>query len=316
MKISDLQNVVQLNDYVVLDAIGPDALTFLQGQLTADLETLSGNAVFGGYCGANGRLLATALLWQYPDDDTRFGLLLHKSLGEPLLKRLSMFVFRAKLKLSLRDAHVYGAYEPQEGTLVAKLYKVTLNEGVTAVQAPSGENEPGRWWLISDDALNSASDSADDAQQWDAETLIQGVPHIQGATQDTFIPQTLNLELIGGISFGKGCFPGQEVVARSHYRGTIRRRSALFTLPATELLTPGKLEIGTDLYAAEGTDSPAGRIINYAKQGDRYVVLAEVMLAELADTQYCLAEPTGPRLDKLQLNYDIFEQRENVRPKL
>lgn len=315
MKISDLHHVVLLNDYVILDAIGPDALSFLQGQLTCDLATLTGEALLGGYCSANGRLLATAFVWQHPTDSSHLSLLIHRSLSEALLKRLSMFVLRSKLKISLRDAYVYGAYEHEPSARVALRYAVKQTENLTFVQAPSGDNQVGRWWVISNEAITTASELNEKAQQWEAQTLIEGVAHIQAENQDMFIPQTLNLELVGGVSFTKGCFPGQEVVARSHYRGTIRRRSALFSIPYTDEVA-AQIKVGADLFAASDTENPTGRIINYARAEDRYVLLAEVMLADLEQMDYCLIQPGGPRLQKEVLSYDIHEQRENVRIKL
>src|SRR5690606_11149810 len=258
MRLSDLHSIILLNDYVVLDAIGPDAQSFLQGQLSCDLESLSGDATFSGYCAANGRLLATGLVWQEPADTNHFRILVHRSLAEALHKRLSMFVLRSKVQLQLSNHRVYGAYETNPDERVAQRYHVTTADHATWIQAPSAAQQPNRWWLISDAAPENALDDALKADSWDAQTLMEGIPHIRVETQDTFIPQTLNLELIGAVSFTKGCFPGQEVVARSHYRGTIRRRSALFSI-TTEQLGDTPLVVGADLFSASGDDSAIGR---------------------------------------------------------
>lgn len=315
MRLSDLHSIILLNDYVVLDAIGPDAQSFLQGQLSCDIDALSGDATFSGYCTANGRLLATGLVWQEPADPSHFRILVHRSLAEALHKRLSMFVLRSKVQLHLSSHRVYGAYETASGERVAQRYRVTTGDNATWVQAPSATQQPNRWWLISDAAPENTVDDASKADTWDAQTLMEGIPHIRVETQDTFIPQTLNLELIGAVSFTKGCFPGQEVVARSHYRGTIRRRSALFSI-ATDQLGDRPLVVGADLFSASGDDTATGRIINFAKHQDTYWILAEVMLADLEQMNYCLSPSDSTTLTQQALPYDIFEQRENVRVKL
>ena len=315
MSLPTFHALVTLPQYVVLDATGPDALSFLQGQFSNDLQALgTTQASFGVYCAANGRMLASALVWQH--DSQTISLLVHHSLTEFLLKRLRMFVLRAKVTLSQRDAIVYGAYL-EAGNAVSGHYQVQHpNDHTELVQAPSAGN-PERWWMISTAEPTLTPDSSSEAaQQWDAQTLQQGVAHIEQATQDLFIPQTLNMELIDAISFNKGCFPGQEVVARSHYRGTIRRRSALFSI-ATDSLDTTLLAPGNDIYGTDEESQPIGRIVNSASMNGRYVVLAEVLLDEWSTEQsYHLQKSNGPQLQREPLPYDITQQRDNKRPKL
>lgn len=315
MSLPPFHALVTLPHYVVLDATGPDALTFLQGQFSNDLQALgSTQAGFGVYCAANGRMLASALVWQH--DSQTISLLVHQSLAEFLLKRLRMFVLRAKVTLSQRDAVVYGAYL-NAGKAASGRYEVQHpDEHVELIQAPSTGN-PERWWMISSGTPPLAPEHSTEAsQRWEAETLQQGVAHIEQATQDIFIPQTLNMELIDAISFNKGCFPGQEVVARSHYRGTIRRRSALFSI-AAENLDAALLAPCSDLYGTDEENQPIGRIVNSAIMDGRSYVLAEVLLDEWSTEQsYHLQQSKGPQLQREPLPYDITQQRDNKRPKL
>ena len=315
MTLPSIQSLVTLPHYVVLDATGPDALSFLQGQFSNDLQTLGKDrAGFGAYCAANGRMLASALIWQH--DAQTISLLVHASLAEFLLKRLRMFVLRAKLTLSQRDATVYGAYATGTSTATERYSVLHTTEHSVYIQAPSSADTE-RWWLISSNTPTTTPDTSPEAvQQWDAHTLQQGIPHLELATQDMFIPQTLNMELIGAISFSKGCFPGQEVVARSHYRGTIRRRSALFSIATTET-DPTAVAPSTDIYGNDEENQPIGRIINSAALQGRYYVLAEVLLDEWASEQaYCVQHSNGPVLQREPLPYDITQQRDNKRPKL
>ena len=315
MSLPPFRSLVTLPHYVVLDATGPDALSFLQGQFSNDLPALgTTHASFGVYCAANGRMLASALLWQH--DAQTVSLLVHHSVAEFLLKRLRMFVLRAKVTLSQRNATVYGAYLEAEKATSNRYEVLHPDEQVELIQAPSAGN-PERWWMISATAPSlTPDDNLDAAERWDAETLQQGIAHIEQATQDVFIPQTLNMELIDAISFNKGCFPGQEVVARSHYRGTIRRRSALFSI-ATDNLDAGLLAPGSDLYGSDDENQPIGRIVNSATANGRCYVLAEVLLDEWSAAQpYHLQHSNGPQLQREPLPYDITQQRDNKRPKL
>src|SRR5690606_22708266 len=137
--------------------------------------------------------------------------------------------------------------------------------------------------------------AADDAacQRWHAADIAAGLPWVQTATQDVFIPQTLNLDLIDGVSFTKGCYPGQEVVARSHYRGTVKRRMAYGLIQAPGGIDAGTLP-GTDTYNANDPGNPCGRIVNAAQAGESIHVLMEVQLADLGHADFRLGQPAGP----------------------
>lgn len=316
MSLPTFTSLVTLPHYVVLDATGPDALSFLQGQFSNDLQTLGNTqASFGVYCAANGRMLASALLWQ--NDAQTISLLVHQSLAEFLLKRLRMFVLRAKVTLSQRDATVYGAYAETATNLENTFEVLHPDDRTVVVQAPSSHETP-RWWMITSTTTAEPVDDSTEAQQrWEAQTLQQGVAHIEQTTQDLFIPQTLNMELINAISFSKGCFPGQEVVARSHYRGTIRRRSALFSIAVTSELDTNALTPAQDIFGTDADNQPIGRIVNSALMNGRYYLLAEVLLDEWSSEQsYHLQHSNGPQLQREPLPYDITQQRDNKRPKL
>src|SRR5690606_26469165 len=133
-----------------------------------------------------------------------------------------------------------------------------------------------RWWLITGQSAVQAG-SASDAAYWQARDIAAGLPWIVAATQDLFIPQTLNLDLIGGVSLSQGCYPGQEVVARSHYRGTVKRRMAGGILTGATSHLDDALP-ATDLFDARQPDNACGRIINAAQDAAGIRVLMEVQL--------------------------------------
>jgi folate-binding protein YgfZ len=123
------------------------------------------------------------------------------------------------------------------------------------------------------------------------------------ATQDVFIPQTLNLDLIDGVSFTKGCYPGQEVVARSHYRGTVKRRMAYGTVNETPSQPAASLP-GIDIFDANKPNSPCGRVINSA-QAQQIHLLLEIQLSDLESADFRLGEVDGPAITLHALPYAI-----------
>ncbi|MGU9989873.1 folate-binding protein [Bordetella avium] len=294
----------------VISAAGPDALGFLHGQLTQDVNGLAADgARLAGYCTAKGRLLATLLIWRASPESVHA--LVRADLAEALVKRLSMFVLRAKLKISLTDLSVAGVSAGPDhldalgtaagGALPSTAWaRADLSSG-TWIAAP-GNNL--RWWWVAGagqmqgQALRALLSEADE-ESWRAADLAAGLPWIAKATQDLFIPQTVNLELIGGVSFTKGCYPGQEVVARSHYRGTVKRRMAhgVSALPVPAA--------GLDIYDASQPDEPVGRIVDAARDGDHASLLFETTLAALPADQLRVGAPDGPAITLRNLPYPI-----------
>lgn len=297
----------------VLAASGDDTLAFLHGQLTQDVTGLPPDAArFAGYCTAKGRLLATLVMWRGQPEGWRA--LVRADLAESLLKRLSMFVLRAKVKFSLPELAVAGISAQAEdipalaqaagGDLPAAPWALAELPSGTWIAAPGAQR---RWWWIAspEQVASHGAALADrlshgDEQSWQAADLAAGLPWISAATQDLFIPQTVNLELIDGVSFTKGCYPGQEVVARSHYRGTVKRRMAL---GATALPAPAP---GTDVYdAAQEGGEPVGRVVDAAGAGEQAWLLFETTLAALPAGQLRVGAADGPAITLQALPYAI-----------
>lgn len=241
---------VALPDWALIHAHGPDAATFLQGQLTQDVLTLApGAARLAGYCSPKGRLLASMVVWR--DGGDGFYLACSADVQEATLKRLKMFVLRAKCTLEA-DA------TPLAGVLGA---------------APAGSLAlgPGRALHLGPPPGAEAA-----AEDWAWAEVASGVPRIVAACADQFVPQMVNFELVGGVSFQKGCYPGQEVVARSQYRGTTKRRLAL--VRSTAPLAPA-----AEVFAADDADQPAGMVVLAASRAGAHA--AQVMLKLTAWTQ-------------------------------
>lgn len=311
-----------LDDFAVFSASGADALTFLHGQLTQDVTGLPADAArLAGYCTAKGRLLATLVMWRGADpaeDAPRLYGLVRQDLAPALIKRLSMFVLRAKAKLAPAALHVAGvqaapaqvaALEAAAGALPRTPWQRAELPSGTWIAAPSANATLRWWWIAADAQLAAAAPLAAvlglaPAAQWHAADLAAGIPWITTATQDVFIPQTVNLDLIQGVSFTKGCYPGQEVVARSHYRGTVKRRMAFGTIAGADL--PGIDGLaGQDVFDATQPAEPSGRIVNASRAADTVSVLFETTLAALPEGDLRLGAADGPRIATAPLPYSI-----------
>ncbi|HEY9272115.1 folate-binding protein [Achromobacter sp.] len=310
-----------LDDFVVFSASGADALPFLHGQLTQDVTGLPADAArLAGYCTAKGRLLATLVMWRAApgaEDGPQLYGLVRRDLSQALLKRLSMFVLRAKVKLAAADLNVAGvqaspaeaaALETVTGTLPRAAWQRADLPSGTWIAAPSADGRLRWWWIASDEQLDQAAPlaaalSLAPASQWQVADLAAGIPWIATATQDVFIPQTVNLELIEGVSFTKGCYPGQEVVARSHYRGTVKRRMAYGTVADASLQAAALA--GVDVFDATQPGEPIGRVVDAASDAGVASVLFETTLAALPEGDLRLGAADGPRIATAPLPYSI-----------
>src|SRR5699024_8132302 len=189
-------------------------------------------------------------------------------------KRLRMFVLRAKVEIERLDQAVYGVLAAPSDEVPV----LTIHEASQAlwVKAPQTENiTKQRWWVLG--KLGEGDLPPLPTQQWQAQDIQAGLAWISAENQEQYLAQTLNLDLIGAISFTKGCYPGQEVIARSHYRGRIKRRCAwgIVKLESEAAPTPVEL-IGQDTFDAQQPKNPSGRVINAAQDGDQLHLLMEI----------------------------------------
>jgi folate-binding protein YgfZ len=290
---SPLQGALPLTDWGLIRAHGEDARSFLHGQLTQDMQHLEpGRARPAGYCSPKGRLLASFVAWV----DAATGDVLLACSADLLpatLKRLSMFVLRAKCKLS--DASGELPLHGLAGDAVpgAAPWSVTVAEGGTCIRLPDAVGVR-RGLCVG--AAPSAPPLASESWRW--LEVMSAVPRIVGATVEQFVPQMVNLELVGGVNFQKGCYPGQEVVARSQYRGTLKRRA--FLLEADAALQPGQ-----EIFDAADPDQPAGMVVlAAAPAGVRAVALAELKIAA-SEGELHAGSAGGPLLRLRTLPYDL-----------
>jgi len=293
-----LVGAVRLNDWGVIRATGADARKFLHGQLTQDVEHLApGRARLAGFCSAKGRLLATFVMWRHGEDDVL--LACTADLLPAVLKRLAMFVLRAKCKLSDASADwpVWGVAGTDFADAAA--WDQFSTGGADVIRLPDalvqGQAVTRGLWL----GAQPAGQPALDADTWRGLEAASGVARVVAATSEQFVPQMVNLELVGGVNFQKGCYPGQEIVARSQYRGTLKRRAQV-------LHSSGALQPGQEIFHAADPGQPAGMVVLAGRlPGTGDVALAELKLSALDGGALHVGAADGPLLQLAALPYVI-----------
>lgn len=304
-----------------LEFDGADTASFLQGQLSNDVVALAiGNAQWSSYNSPKGRMLATMLLWRATA--TSYRALVAADLAASLRQRLAMFVMRAKVTVTDRtaDAACFGiagpgaipavraalgaAEDAGHGVTRDGIDIITTPDGRVLVQAPAAARRDIEGRL-------ATTATRVDATHWDWHAIAAGIPAIGAATQDLFIAQAANWDLVGGVNFRKGCYPGQEIIARMQYLGKLKER-------LVRLHHDGDAPApGTYLYSAVFGDQACGTVVNAAPAPDGGSdLLAVVQTSALADATVHLGAPAGPGLTVLALPYTVPAQVEPNRPKL
>lgn len=301
-----LAGAAALTHLGVIRASGADAASFLHGQLTNDFALLdTQRARLAGYCSAKGRLLATFIGWKTSADEVL--LVCSADVLAATLKRLSMFVLRAKCKLTDATAefHLLGVAGAEALALLGDAVPPAIwahgtGGGAHVVRLPDAAGVARALWLAPlQSPVPAFGPLTLDAWRWGE--VQSGVPFIEAATADQFVPQMVNYELLGGVDFKKGCYPGQEVVARSQYRGTIKRRTYLFA-------GAGAASPGQDIFHSADPGQPAGMVVNAAVapgEAGGTAMLAEVKLAALAGGTLHLGSADGPVLAQAQMPYEV-----------
>jgi folate-binding protein YgfZ len=253
---------------------GADAVGFLHAQLTSDIAGLPPfRTQYSAYCSPRGRVLATFLLWR---SESEVLLQLPETLREPLQAKLSRYVLRAQVKIAAETSafRIFGAWGPTvrddiieiAGTAPAEVSEFVVSRGMRIARV-GADRFIIMCPLDQAQAVRSALEALASERPESAWSLLEvraGVPTVTRETQDEFVPQMLNLDLIGGVSYTKGCYPGQEIVARTRYLGRLKQRTYRIHLPVD--IPP---EPGDKLYStAFGPDQASGALLCAAPAPD------------------------------------------------
>ncbi len=308
---SDGTIVADLSQLGVIAFRGEETVTFLQGQLTNDLRSLHvDSAQWNAYCSPKGRLLGNFLMWRQGED---YCLQLSGDIQPSVQKRLAMFIMRAKVqgrdasdesvRLVVAGPQALAAVTAAMGAVPDAPMHVAATEAGHVVRV--GDDKfvlsvaPERAVAVWQALLESATPVG--APVWDWLRLNAGVPMIVAATQELFVPQMVNLEVIGGVSFQKGCYPGQEIVARSQYLGKLKRRMFLAHVDAEAVP-------GDSLYSADMVGQATGTVVNAAPAPNGgFDVLAVVQVESAATQTLHLKAADGAALSLKPLPYAMPE---------
>jgi hypothetical protein len=242
-----LTHCTPLQSCAVVAATGRDARSFLQGQLTSDLLGLERHpGMLAAYCNRQGRVLATLRLAAVPDGVL---IMLHRRLAATLIGQISRYVLRADVRLEDRSDRVAVAGLMEAGPDAHGLPASAAAPGLTRMVASS------RRMLLAGarDVLDAslASVTRGTPADWDRLCIADGEPLVQPETAALWLPQMLNLDLLGAVSFSKGCYVGQEIVARAQHLGRIKRRMLRYIGPAHAALQPGHALFSGEALAAQ-----------------------------------------------------------------
>ena len=306
--------LVALPELGVVSVKGADAVSFLQSQLTNDVARLTPDQVqLSGYCTPKGRLLATFHQWRL--DDGVFLRMPREIIGS-VVKRLSMFVLRAKAKvIDVSDAWTTYAVLGEGTTLLSRaglgvpeLPWTSILSGTARADRmlPTPDGMP-RFLLAlpSETPLPASLMAAQTSSNlWWLSEIEAAVPTIFAATQEKFVPQMINFEVLGGVDFKKGCYPGQEIVARSQYLGKLKRRMNIAHVDATHV------EAAADIFHS-GAAQPIGAVVMAATAPTGGSgLLFEAPIDRLESGSLHLRSADGPRLTVRPLPYALFDPTE------
>jgi folate-binding protein YgfZ len=282
-------NIVSPLPLAVLRVSGNDAIGFLHGQLTNDVQGLAtGKSFIAGYCTAKGRMLAILRLVRLPD---AILVILPAEIADGIMQRLRMFVLRAKVVIERIDYAVIGISGPATpDPLTAFTTAVPVTENDCALledglllRLPSNRLPPRFLLAATEHAMPAYWASLvshckpTGTAAWRLLDIQAGLPAVLSQTQESFVPQMANLDLLGGLSFEKGCYPGQEIVARMHYLGTLKRRMYRIRIKAEAVPLPG-----TEIRDSNGT--LIGELVMAARSPDGGAEGLAVLQIEHADT--------------------------------
>ncbi len=298
----------------VIQAQGEDAAHFLHNQLSNDVLLLPvGQARLAAFCNAKGRMQASMVVVKTAPDTVL--LILPQDLLAQTHKRLSMFVMRAKVQLSDASAQwqlrgllgdsarsVFGGSDtlpwqttPSHGGHAVALYPAVIDFAPWPRSAV-----PRACWIA---PVGEAAPEAPSVtpELWAWASVLSGVPFVTQPLFEAFVPQMLNCESVGGVNFKKGCYPGQEVVARSQFRGTLKRRMA-------RAFSPVALVAGQDVYTPADPDQPCATVVQCAPRpdGSGWDALVSGTLDSLASGWHAGAAE-GPALAALPLPYALLD---------
>lgn len=329
-----IKQLDQLPQWSMITVTGPDAAEFLQNQLTNSVKSLKVHALdevvlepgnrFAGYCSAKGRLMGsfwlyrTEVLAEGGEPTPQFQLFISKDIAGLIAKRLSMFVLRSKVKVldQSDQVSIYGlSFEAAPTTGSSFLNDISKIQSARVVELPPVKLDSKfiQRFIVSihldkEATLQNLAKEREllaTAPFWNWLEVMSAIPRVTLKTSEQFVPQMINMESLKGIDFQKGCYPGQEVVARSQYRGTIKRRLQIASIQAKELPEPSM-----EIFHDADPEQPCGMVVLAAHNPmntEQFDLQVECKLEALTSGTIHLGSISGPVLSFKPLPYPLIE---------
>lgn len=299
-----LHGVAPITHLGVIRVEGDDAAKFIHSQLTHDFSLLDlRTARLAAFCSAKGRMQASFI--GFKRSATEILLICSLDILPATLKRLSMFVMRAKAKLTDASAEfaLYGLIGDATNNIADSNHSTWATaelNGAILVNLYPAVGLPRQLWIAPAGTPGPVG-TALTALQWQWTEVRSGVATLSAPVFEAFVPQMLNYESVGGVNFKKGCYPGQEVVARSQFRGTLKRRA--FVVHADTAMAAGD-----ELFAADDDSQPVGTVVQAApapQGGFDAIVSAQLTAVEQGALHHGASQ--GPALQILPLPYALLD---------
>lgn len=287
MSLNIENKFIVLKKTSTIEVQGDERIHFLQGQLTQDICLITKDqAQYAGFCNPKGRLLAFMLCYARND---AIHIQIDTSIEESILKRLKMYLLRSKVSINLLlNAFIKIGFISSKGfenkgiKLPKKYLEITTFENVMIIRLSQNHD---RYQIMGEAkavdsfiALAFSDFELMDEDEWNNKIILDGIPEIYPSTQETFIPQSLNIDLMEGINFKKGCYTGQEIVARTHYLGKVKRRMYRAFIESQVSLVPG------DVITNESNEE-IGQLVRSSKETNvKTNLLIELRVDQMNET--------------------------------
>lgn len=309
--------IADLSHYGIISAEGDDAADFLQNQLSNDIKLVDdSHSQLSSYCSPKGRMLASLRVFRF---NNKYLLRLPADTLEATLKRLRMFILRSQVVLEdtsdnlarfgLHGDNAVQLLSDAGITIPEENNNVTQNDGLCVIRIPGTKPRfeiHGQVEALSElwKSLTTQAKTVG-AGVWALQDIESGIPDIFSATVEAFVPQMTNLHAIDGISFKKGCYPGQEVVARMQYLGKLKRR--MYRAHSDT----GSLPLAGDNLFSSGSDESVGKVVQAQPSPQGGIdLLAVLQIAQAEQKSIHLQGKDGPQLEFIDLPYEVPLERE------
>ncbi len=308
--------VYPIEDQQVLSIVGPDSKKFMQGQFTCNLNDISTTQFrLGACCNAKGRMVSSFSLLQQADGQYLLGL--DASLSATTLNHLKKYMVFFKAQMQVADSVMAGIQGADASIMLASLFtQVPINDfdqtnenGHVLVKLPHGAGY--QFWLDPSQAKDTLAQiiskcTLSTNNLWNENLIRHGIGHVSASTSEAFIPQMINFSQNGGVSFSKGCYTGQEIVARMQYLGKLKRHMYRLGFDSTSTINAGD-----DVFVT-GQNNPVGVVVNSVNTGGQQqalVVLEDKALPKLADGAIIVGTNQAIAKELLSLPYDVVNEQ-------